>query len=411
MKVLIIGCGQQGTTIAKFLVKHSKVTEISLAERVIARAEQLADELKIPKVSTHSCDAGKAEEMLELAKGVDIVVNAVIPLFNLQIMKAAFKAGANYVDMASGPPYDNVKKQLAQSSKWKKAGLTALINMGISPGVANILIARAADKLDSVEEIHIRSASKIAPGTKFLDGKEVYIETWSPETAWLDYVEPPVMYENGKWKKVPPFYGEEIYEFPPPCGPANIACHAHEEVYTLPRFIKGVKKVDVKFGWMPTILIAKVFTELGLFDEKPIEIKGAKVAPRDVLFKLLKPVPTEEELIKKIKADALIETVGAFVIEVKGEKAGVKTTYKYYPRPQPHMSLREAYQKYGKSALERNIVGDACAICVDMLGKGKIKTKGVIPCEALSREEREAFLVEFAKAGYVYNEMVERSLA
>jgi saccharopine dehydrogenase-like NADP-dependent oxidoreductase len=410
MKVLIIGCGEQGATIAKYLVEKADVEEVKLADIDLKKADSLAKSLKSSKVSSHRVDAGNIEELLKVAEGVDIIVNAVLPRFDLPIMEAALKSKANYVDMASGPPYV-IDEQLGQNEKWKKAGLTALINTGISPGVTNVLIARAADQLDSVEEVLIRSAHKILPGTRVYEGKELILETWSPETLWQDYIEPPVIFENGKRKTAPLFGGEEVYKFPDPVGPCTVVYHVHEEVFTLPYFIKGLKKVNMKVGWQPTLFIAKALMELGLFSEKPVEVDGVKVAPRKVFFKLTKPIPTTDELIKKIEADELLETVSTLVIEIKGEKAGVKTTYKYFSA-EPSMTLREEYKKYGRSFLERpGIVGTSCAIFTYMLGSGRIKTKGVVPPEGLTREERDVFMKELTERGFVYKEIVERKLS
>jgi hypothetical protein len=69
--------------------------------------------------------------------------------------------------------------------------------------------------------------------------------------------------------------------------------------------------------------IAKALTELGLFSEKPIEVDGVRVVPRKLFFKLTKSIPTTDDLVKKIEADELLETVMIDAIEIKGEKAGV----------------------------------------------------------------------------------------
>jgi saccharopine dehydrogenase-like NADP-dependent oxidoreductase len=409
MKVLIIGCGEQGAAIARYLIEKPDVEEVRLADIDLKRADTLAKSLKSSKTSSHRVDAGNIEEMLKVAEGVDLIVNAVLPRFDLQIMKVALKSKANYVDMASGPPYV-IDEQLGQNEKWKKAGLTALINTGISPGVTNVLIARAADQLDSVEEVLIRSARKILPGTRVYEGKELILETWSPETLWQDYIEPPMIFENGKRKIAPLFGGEEVYKFPDPVGLCTVVYHVHEEVFTLPYFIKGLKKVNMKVGWQPTMFIAKALMELGLFSEKPVEVDGVKVAPRKLFFKLTKSIPTTDELVKKIEADVLLEIVWSIVIEIKGEKAGVKTTIKYFSA-QPPMTLREEYKKYGRSFLERpGIVGTSCAIFTYMLGSGRIKTKGVVPPEGLAREERDVFLKELTERGFVYKEIMEKRL-
>jgi len=410
MKVLIIGCGEQGATIARYLIEKADVEEVRLADIDLKSADSLAKSLKSSKASSHRVDAGNIEEMLKVAEGVDLIVNAVLPRFDLQIMEAALKSKANYVDMASGPPYVT-DEQLGQNEKWKKAGLTALINTGISPGITNVLIARAADQLDSVEEVLLRSAIKILPGTQVYEGKELFLETWSPETMWQDFIEPPVIFENGKRKTAPLFGGEEVYPFPDPVGPCTVVYHVHEEIFTLPYFIKGLKKVNMKVGWQPTLFIAKALTELGLFSEKPIEVDGVKVAPRKLFFKLTKSIPTTDELVKKIEAGVVLETVMTDVIEIKGEKAGVKITYKYL-HATPRMTLREGYKKYGRSFLERpGIVGTSCAIFTYMLGSGRIKTKGVVPPEGLTREERDVFLKELTERGFVYKEIVERKLS
>ncbi len=410
MKVLIVGCGEQGAAISKYLIEKADVNEVKLADIDLKRANSLAKSLKSSKISTDHVDAGNIQEMLKVAKGIDIIVNAVLPRFDLPIMEAAFKLKANYVDMASGPPYVT-DEQLGQNEKWKKAGSTALINTGISPGVTNVLVAHAADQLDSVKEVLIRTAVKILPGTRVYEGKELFLETWSPETMWQDYMEPPVIFEDGKRKTAPLFSGEEVYKFPDPVGPCTVVYHVHEEIFTLPHFIKGLEKVNMKVGWQPTLFIAKALMELGLFSEKSIEVNGVKVVPRKLFFKLTKPIPTTDELIKKIEEDTLLETVITDVIEIKGEKAGVKTTYKYFPATPP-MTLREGYKKYGRSFLERpGIVGTSCATFTHMLGSGQIKTKGVVPPEGLTREERDVFIKELTERGFVYKETVERNLS
>jgi len=76
------------------------------------------------------------------------------------------------------------------------------------------------------------------------------------------------------------------------------------------------------------------------------------------------------------------------------------------------MTLREEYKKYGRSFLERpGIVGTSCAIFTHMLGSGRIKTEGVVSPEGLTREERDVFMKELTERGFVYKEVVERSLS
>lgn len=126
--------------------------------------------------------------------------------------------------MCSGPESVDVAipKQLKLSGKWEDAGLTALINTGVSPGITNVLAAYAADRLDRVDEIRIRF------GDKTLKESKEYISMWCPEVHWA--LEEPVVFENGKFRKVPLFSGEEVYTFPDPVGPQTVFWYEHEEV-------------------------------------------------------------------------------------------------------------------------------------------------------------------------------------
>jgi hypothetical protein len=46
-----------------------------------------------------------------------------------------------------------------------------------------------------------------------------------------------------------------------------------------------------------------------------------------------------------------------------------------------------------------------------MLGSERMKTKGVVPPEGLAREERDVFMKELTERGFVYKEIVEKSLS
>jgi len=227
MKILIVGTGAQGSVIATEIVKSPEVSEVRLSDIDLGKAEQLAERLKSEKVRTHRVDANRINDVMKVARDVNVIVNTTTlnAKFDLNIMEAALNVGAHYQDLAS---YGT--KQLALSNRWKEAGLTALINTGLSPGFSNVLVAQATDKLDHVEEIRVRVWSGV-------ESKEP-TSFWSPETAWIDMAVEPIVYENGEYKKVPPFSGKEVYNFPSPVGSQTVFWHSHDacmRVKPLPR--------------------------------------------------------------------------------------------------------------------------------------------------------------------------------
>jgi len=395
MKVLVVGTGAIGIVIASELTKNPEIKEVRLADINLQRAERIRDWLKSEKVSAHRVDAGKLDDVVRVAEGVDVIVNATLPRFNLTITNAALRAKANYVDLAMYD-YSSYSKQLELDDKYKEAGLTALLNAGSAPGITNVLAANAADRLDRVDVIRIRIFDSV-------ESKEI-VSTWSPKVMWDDMATEPVVYDNGEFKRVPLFSGEEIYNFPDPIGPQTVVAHIHEEPVSLPRFIgKGLKYVDLKLGTpdMPTI---KFVVELGLLGDEAVDVGGVKVVPQDLFFKLIPPTLSFEEVENKIKAGTLIDARECYVVEVEGEKAGKKTTYIFSV---PFPTLREVQEKLSGATHESYVTGIAAAVFTEMVCTGDIKAKGVFLPECLELEARETFIAKLAEKDIKIHERVE----
>jgi saccharopine dehydrogenase (NAD+, L-lysine-forming) len=282
-------------------------------------------------------------------------------------------------------------QELELSPKWKDAGLTAVINQG-GPFVMDVLVRYAADKMDKVDEIRLRF------GWRYITKEPELIPTWeprwSPEVALTEWGPEPVVYENGKLKYVPRFSGLEEYMFPEPVGRVLLSLIQYEPVFTLPRFIgKGVKYVDCKITLdLPVASLIK----LGFADDKPIDAKGVKVTPRDVLLAMVPPPVETGDKIEKGEMDA----VDCYLAEVTGESAGQKVVHTLYCIGKGS----EAVKKYGAAWSDVAIPAVVTAI---MLAKGEIKTKGVIPPEGL---EPKPFLAKLAKEGVTFQEKVTREI-
>ena len=393
MKILIVGVGAQGSVIATEIVKSPEVSELRLSDIDLKKAQRLAERLKSERVGTYRVDANKVDDIRRAAREVNVIVNATTwnTKCNLNIMEAALKSGAHYQDLASYPP-----QQLDLSDRWKEAGLTALIDTGVSPGFTNVLAAQAADKLDRVEEIRVKLWGAVE--------SEEPVSMWSPETAWGDMAAEPIVYEDGEYKEVSPFSGEEVYVFPDPIGPQTVYMHSHEEPETLPRFIgKGVRYVDFKMGG-PDFPLAKAIVEFGLLSDKPVDVKGVKVAPRDVFLALVPPTPSMEEMEKMI-ATGIINMRGCIAVDVKGQKDDAKMRYILYSLFPDIQELKERMPGANPVAYVTSV---PASTFTKMLAKGEIKTRGVVPPEGLEPEVRKTFLAELAEKGITVHEKVER---
>ncbi len=392
MKICVIGAGAQGSVIAKILAEDPEIDKVVLADINTQLLQRVAKKIDNSKLSTERVDAGNRDDLAKVIKGASVAVNATLTDYNLPIFNSALKHGANYIDFAEDWPLrERFLQQLENSDKWKKAGLTAVKHQGITPGVTNVLTRYAADHLDKVEEIHIKSS------WWWPSEEEKMVPTWSPgwsvEIALLEWTADPIVYENREYKTYPPFSGFENHTFPEPMGSQTVCWVEHEEIVTLPHFIgKGVKYVDIK---MSPDIIAGILINLGFASREPIEVKGAKVKPLDVLLKLTKPaIEKIEEMGKTFETHKLSgeEVFSCLAVQVIGEKAGKKVEEYVYLNTSIS-DMREWMRRYGTT---NGFVPIPAAATAKMLAKGEIEAMGVIAPECL---EPQPFMHKLSEMG------------
>jgi len=381
MKVVVLGgAGAVGTVIVKHLVEYPEISEVVCADIAMERAKRLANRLRSSKLKVKRVNAADFASVLNVLMDADLVINSTRPEWNLSIMDIAIETGTHYMDLAA----EGLYRQLARDDEWRKANLTALISVGEAPGLSNVFAKYAADKLDKVDEIRIRDGYRII--------SDEIIFTFAPDIAIEELLYKSVVYENGEFKRVPSMTGEEIYEFPEPVGPLKVYFANHEEPMTLPLFLgKKVKYVDFKMAISEREKqLVEILWKLGLTSREPVEVKGVKVAPMDVVLTCIRP---PAELEPNFEGHEMIVT------DVKGEKDGKGIRYIIYS----YMSHKEAYEKYGSHATAY-MTGTSAAAAAIMLARGEIKRRGVFPAECLDAER---FLEQVREMGIKINKIIK----
>ena len=336
-KVLVVGAGGQGGPCASILSKEKDVSEIILGDLDVEVARKVKEKIGSNKITPVKLDATNIEDIAKAASGVDVIINLVVTEFDMNIMQAALKSGAHYVDTSFGEPTsldilanDNILAQvienrpLAFDSDFKKAGLTALVGCGATPGEINVLAKYLCDKLDRVDGIDIRLGSKLLGESKEVVSE--WLPGWSPFRALWGYAVEPMMFEDGKYKKYPIFAPAGECDFAEPVGKMALVYHQHQEPITLPHFIgKGIKYCYFKY---PIDSLAGAFVKMGFQNTEPIDVKGVKVAPNDVLMKLVSHPVNEflSENENSLRGQSL-QIAYAGEIEVKGARSGEEITY------------------------------------------------------------------------------------
>lgn len=400
MKVLIVGAGMQGQVITWNLGRNPAVTEIVVSDYDEERAKFVAGQVGNGKATSMFINASDSEMVAKAGAGAKLIVNAVIPEFNLPIMRACLAAGANYLDMASGQTQSKTideayLEQTTLDGDFQKAGLTALLSTGMDPGVTNTFAANGYEDLDKCFEIRIKDYA--------LFESPVPLQVWSQETFYTDCAQPPLLFEDGEFKRVEIFGRREHYEFPEPFGLGAVICHDHEEVTTLPRILpekygdKGLRYVDFKMGGDEAGIDADLaFVSSGMASKEPVTLKdGTKVRPIDVFVATLPPNPPAEELAKLALAGEIVD-YGVVTVDCIGEKNGKPASVGYNIFPPDIKWVNERIPgatcvSYGTST--------PASIYAEMIVEGKIADPGVVCPESLSRSVRDAFIAELGVRG------------
>ena len=328
--VLVIGAGAQGGPCASILAGEPGVEKILLGDINLELAQKAAARIGSHKVAALKLDASDEVQVAAAAEGADVIINLTHLKFNDVIMSAALTAGVNYVDTASSTPFledwiSGNEHKLHQG--FREIGKTALAGCGFAPGIANLLTRYICDQFQLVESIIIRVGRK-SPSA----AQEVVSEwkpTWSPEILLEDYSEPPMLLIDGEYTQVPIFSYPEVYSFPEPVGDLLLSSHMHEEPYMIPRVYldKGLQYFDFKY---PVDKLAGAFIKMGFASHEPIDVKGVKVAPVDVLMKLVRR-PGNKFFAEDETTILESDLTGYMDISVEGEQAGqpLKHTLSY----------------------------------------------------------------------------------
>lgn len=396
MKILLVGVGGVGEAIAVISKGRPWLEKMVLADYNKARVEEvqarLGDAARFP---VEWVDASRQDLIEALARKhqVDLIMNACDPQYNMPIFEAAFCTGCHYMDMAmslsephESDPYHQTGVKLGdlqfeKAQEWEKRGLLALVGLGVEPGMADIFARYAQDHLfDEIEEVGIRDGANLeVRGYEFAPNFSIW-------TTIEECLNPPVIWEKDKgWFTTEPFSEPEIFEFPEGIGKVECVNVEHEEVLLVPRWVQ-TRRVTFKYGLGDDFIrVLKTLKMLGLDNKEPVNVKGVKVAPRDVVAACL-PDPAHLGSCMFGKTCA-----GTWVKGIKDGKA--RQVYLYQVADN-----QDCMDKFGVQAVVAQ-TGFNAVIGFDLLANGIWKGAGVRGPEAF---DPLPFMQRMADYGFPY---------
>ena len=355
MKVLALGgSGGMGRFSSFAISNYPNITKVTIADLNEDNAKEFSN-LFDDRFTGIGLDVTDKEHLEKVMSGHDIVLNTTGPFFKfgLPILKSAIKCKCHYFDICDD--WEPTEEMLKLNDEALKNQITAIVGLGASPGISNLLGLKAMNELDKTESIitgwDVSSAKPEDESSQ--KGTNAAMEHGLQQISGEIKV-----YKDKKYKLTKPL--EKIKIHYPGRGNHNVFIFGHPEAITFPHHFNDLKEsVNACHGSnQSNIYIIKILR--WLVDKKLISFKqGAS------LLEWLERKIGTPNIEKQIKGLPSIYGLARGLKDNK--KASVAVT----------LSEEELSNSWGMGA----ITGFPLAFGLKLLLESKINKKGVFAPE------------------------------
>jgi lysine 6-dehydrogenase len=349
-KVVILGAGLVGRTIALELSKDYQVTAVDTNS---VRLKELNDR----KIKTLKADLSSDSGIKKVIRNYDLVICALPGFMGFKALKSIIKAGKNVVDISFFPEDPFLLDELA-----KKKGVTAIVDCGVAPGLANIILGYHNKKM------------KISD-YKCLVGGLPYIRDWpfgykaffSPIDVIAEYTRPARIVVDGKIVEKPALSDPEIINYN---EVGDLEAFNTDGLRSLLKTMKIPNMIEKTMRYPGHIDLMKIFREVGFFSDTEIEVGGKLIKPIDLTTKLLFP------FWSPVKGERDYTILEVFIEGIDGSK---KSTHQYF--------IFDSYDSVNENSSMARTTGFTCCAAAGYFLEGKYNRKGICPPEYFGEDE------------------------
>lgn len=237
-RVLILGgSGRIGSSVAIDLMAHTQA-QITITGRNASAGQRVCDRLG-ERVQFLKLDLTDQETLTAAITASDVVIHCAGPFHHRDagVLQTCIAAGVNYVDVSDHPSFTRRAMECRPAAE--TAGITAIINTGIFPGISNSMVRQDVEQLDEPERIHLSYVVAGSGGAGITVMRTTFLGLQQPFQAWIDH----------QWQMVRPYSDREVIQFPT-YGPVDVYWFDVPEAFTLPNAFP-VRTVITKFGTVP----------------------------------------------------------------------------------------------------------------------------------------------------------------
>jgi len=349
--ITVLGAGLIGSAIIKDLSDGSALV------RAIDASQPALDRLGGAQgVETHRADVTDRQALAQAAQGSDLVINAVPGFMGYATLESLIELGHDVVDISFFPEdaFDLDEKALA-------AGVTAVVDCGVAPGLCNMQAGYAETEFDRLESylclvgglpVERRHPFEYKAGFSPIDVIEEYTRT-------ARYV------EHGKVIYRDALTDIELVDIP---RVGTLEAFNTDGLRTLMRTLRAPDMKEKTLRHPGHAALMRVFRDAGFFSDEPMEVAGAQVRPLDVTMKLLFDAWT------LAPGDQDYTVMRVEIVGTEGD-ACMRRTF----------DLLDYYdQESGIHSMART-TGYTCTAAARLVLDGSFSQKGICPPEFLGR--------------------------
>ena len=374
MKVVVLGAGLMGKETARDLVESNQVDKVYLADLDVNQAKTFQDQLQSDKLEVIRLDANDDTDLRTVMSKGEVIINALFYSFNEKVARMAIELGVHSVDLGGhiGGATDAV---LGLHQEAVAKGITLIPDLGVAPGMINILAGHGASKLDDLKSIKLYVGGiPVEP-----EGPLKYNIVFSLDGVLDHYTDSSHLIRNGQLQAIPSLTEIESIHFDG-FEPLE-AFHTSGGTSTLTKTFPDVETLEYKtIRYTGHAEKFKVLVDLGLTNkETVVTVNGQDVKTREVLKAALTP-----SLLLGNKQDAVLLRV-----IVSGTKNSEPVTFEYEMVTKKDMEDQV-------TAMAR-ATANTISVVAQMIGNGEITKRGVYPPEQIVPGA--TYIVEMKKRG------------
>lgn len=349
-KAMVLGAGRVGAVMAADLARDPafSVTVADVREESLARAREWSG----GKVKTVRLDLVSPAAIKDAVGPYDLVLGSLASHLGFEALRAVIEAGKNYSDISFMP-----EDAIDLDSLARERGVTAVVDIGVAPGMSNLLAGYEAGRMDRCDSIEIY----VGGLPKVRSWPFEYKAGFSPADVIEEYTRPSRIVEHGKIVVREALSEPELMNLP---HVGTVEAFNTDGLRSLAYTMKVPFMKEKTLRFPGHIELMRVFRETGLFSKDELKVGDATVRPLDVISALMFPKwnygPGEADL-------TVMRIVNI------GERGGqrVRVTWDLYD---------EYDAATGWTSMARTTAFPA-TIMARLLASGKFKRPGVIPPE------------------------------